>query len=96
MLLSISEISHDVDSPPLVPGEVYNGGDDVVLVKPPSAVEVSNVNGAEFVAVDRSELKRELEVEDISDGAELEVERGGDTVGRTAVDELEAGKGPAK
>ena len=43
-------------------------------MKPPSAVEVWNVNEAESVAVDTPELKTKLEAEDFSDDiSELEV-----------------------
>ena len=74
VLLSISETSDDVDNPLLLLGEVYNGGYGVVLVKPPSAVEVWNVDEAESVAVESPELKTELEAEGFSDGtSELEV-----------------------
>ena len=74
VLLLISETSDDIDNPLLVLGEGYNGGDDVVLVKPPSAVEVWNVNEAESVAVDTPELTTKLEAEDFSDDiSELEV-----------------------
>lgn len=73
VLLPISETSEDVESP-LVVGGVYSGGDDVVLVKPPSAVEVSKVDEAESVAVDNPELTMELVVDvGLDDPPELEV-----------------------
>lgn len=52
---SISEVS-DVESPLVEVGGVYNGGDDVVLVKPPSAVEVSSVEEVDSVADETPEL----------------------------------------
>ena len=67
VLLPISEITEDVESPLVGVGGVYSGGDDVVLVKPPSAVEVSSVDEEDSVADDTPELYKKLEDDDCSE-----------------------------
>lgn len=61
MLLSISEDSDVVGRGVLELRGVYKLEDEVVLVNPPSMVEVWIVSAVEPVAVIDSELSRELE-----------------------------------